>query len=152
MDISTIKLKNNRKLWFTEILWSLLKNADIDDDTNWIVGGDFNSSVKFDEPRNRGNREIVDRLNELGLEDCLSRCNNGRPVETFQHTSKTVEHQLDYVYVNAPLRRRLGSVRVASGVDIFDQVPAVERSPSDCVRVRLIPARRAPSQFVSGHR
>ena len=123
VDISSIKLKNNRKLWFTEILWSLLKNADIGDDTNWIVGGDFNSSVKFDEPRNRGNQEIVDRLNGLGLEDCLSHCNNGGPVETFQHTSKTVDHQLDYVYVNAPLRRRLRSARVASRVDIFDQVP-----------------------------
>ena len=74
MDVSAVivKLKNNPKLWFTEILWSLLKNAGITDDTNWIVGGDFNSSVKFDEPRNRGNREIVERMTKLGLTDCLS--------------------------------------------------------------------------------
>ena len=122
-EVSTIKLKNNRKLWFTEILWSLLKNADITDDKNWIVGGDFNSSIKFDKPTNRGNQEIVDRLRELGLEDCLSHCNHGRPVETFQHTSKIVEHQLDYVYVNAPLRRRLRSARVASRADVFDRQP-----------------------------
>ena len=100
-EVSTIKLKNNRKLWFTEILWSLLKNADITDDKNWIVGGDFNSSIKFDKPTNRGNQEIVDRLRGLGLEDCLSHCNHGRPVETFQHTSKIVEHQLDYIYVTS---------------------------------------------------
>lgn len=49
-DVAAIKLKNNPKLWFTESLWSLLQNADITDDTNWIVGGDFNSSVKFDCP------------------------------------------------------------------------------------------------------
>ncbi len=116
-------LKNNRKLWFTEILWSLLKNADITDDKNWIVGGDFNSSIKFDKPTNRGNQEIVDRLRGLGLEDCLSHCNHGRPVETFQHTSKIVEHQLDYIYVNAPLRRRLRSARVASRADVFDRQP-----------------------------
>ena len=32
-----IKLKNNPKLWFTEILWSFLRNANLGDDTNWKV-------------------------------------------------------------------------------------------------------------------
>ena len=124
VDVSAVKLRNNPKLWFTEILWSLLKNANISDDKNWIVGGDFNSSVKFDEPRNRGNREIVDRMTELGLTDCLSPYAE-KPVPTFQQTTKAVEHQLDYLYVNAPLLQRLTNARVPSRQEVFDQVPRV---------------------------
>lgn len=63
------------------------------------------------------------KLKGLGLEDCLSGCNDGRPVETFQHPRKIVEHQLDYVYVNAPLRRRLRSASVPSRADVFDREP-----------------------------
>ena len=55
---------------------SLLRNAAITEDTNWIVGGDFNSSVKSDDLRDRGNWEIVDRMNALGLTDCLSHSAN----------------------------------------------------------------------------
>ena len=58
-DFEAIKLKNNPKLWFTEILWSFLRSANLGDDTNWIVGGDFNSSVRFDK---RGTRRLS-RLN-----------------------------------------------------------------------------------------
>lgn len=118
IDVSAIKLTNNPKLWFTEILWSLLKNADITDDTNWIVGGDFNSSVKFDRPRDRGNQEVVDRMKGLGLTDCLKSYYR-EPVPTFQHTSKAVEHQLDYVYVNAPLLKRLEIARVPNDGEVF---------------------------------
>lgn len=124
VDVSAIKLKNNPRLWFTEILWSLLQNADLSDDTNWIVGGDFNSSVKFDQPRNRGNREIVDRMAKLGLTDCL--CPGAvDPVPTFQHTSKQVEHQLDYLYVNGPVLKRLRTARVPGRGEIFDRKPRV---------------------------
>ena len=123
-DVSAIKLKNNPRLWFTEILWSLLQNADITDDTNWIVGGDFNSSVKFDEPEDRGNREIVTRLVKLGLTDCLSP-GALNPVPTFQQTSKEVTHQLDYVYVNAPLVKRLKIARVPNCGEVFDRKPRV---------------------------
>ena len=123
-DVSTIKLKNNPKLWFTEILWSLLRNANIAGDTNWIVGGDFNRSVKFDVPRNRGNQEIVDRLNDLGLTDCLSSFHQ-KVVPTFQQTSKEVDHQLDYLYINEPLRQRLEAARVPDRKEILDQKPRV---------------------------
>lgn len=126
VDFKAIKLKNNPNLWFTEILWSLLRNANLGNDTNWIVGGDFNSSVRFDDPRDRGNKEIIDRLNALGLTDCLSH-HNGQPVPTFQHSSKAIEDQLDYLYVNAPLLDRLKSARVPG----HDEVFGTERRLSD---------------------
>ena len=122
VDVSSIKLTNNPELWFTEILWDLLRTASISDDTNWIVGGDFNSSVKFDKPKDRGNQEIIDRLNQLGLTDCLSHFHYGA-VPTFQHTTKVVEHQLDYCYVNAPMLERLTQARVPSHGDVFDRKP-----------------------------
>ena len=125
VDVSAISLKSNpRWIWLADILWSLLANADITDDTRWIVGGDFNSSVKFDVPRDRGNREIVDRMQGLGLTDCLSP-GALHPVPTFQHTSKDVTHQLDYVYVNAPLLDRLKTARVPDRAEVFDRKPRV---------------------------
>ena len=122
VDLSGVKLENNPDLWFTELLWSLLRNANIVGDTNWIVGGDFNSSVKFDFPKDRGNREIVARLNALGLTDCLSNFNKAA-VPTFQSPRKVVQHQLDYCYVNAPMLERLAQARVLSREEVFDRVP-----------------------------
>ena len=119
VDISTIKLAAQSKIWFSEILWSLLKTAHIDDTSNWIVTGDFNSSVKLDIPKDRGNREFVQRMNSLGLTDCLGQIFLG-PVPTFQSPRKYVEHQLDYCYVNKP---RLTSASVMHPDEVFGVVP-----------------------------
>ena len=121
-DASGIKLKNNPDLWFTEILWALLRATDVTDDTNWIVGGDFNNSVLFDEPRDRGNREIGERLNTLGLTDCLGHSHDG-PIPTFRSTRRSVKHQLDYCYVNAPMLERLTRAQVPDHMDVFCQKP-----------------------------
>ena len=121
-DISGIKLTNNPKVWFTEILYMLLRRAHISDDENWIVAGDFNTSVKFDYPKDRGNREFIGRLNALGLTDCLSHCQCG-PVPTFQHSSKVIEHQLDYYFVNARMLMRLKRAQVRNRNVVFDQKP-----------------------------
>lgn len=120
VDVSSINLTNNPKLWFTEILWSLLREADLDDNTGWIVGGDFNSSLLFDFPVDKGNRQVADRMNALGFIDCVHYC-HGSPIPTFKHTGGTVLHQLDYCYVNARMLNRLNEVRVVSRADVFDQ-------------------------------
>ncbi len=122
IDISVIQLKNNPALWFTEILWSLLCNEDINGRVPWIVGGDFNSSVLFDQPKDRGNRLIIERLNKLGLTDCLSHF-NGEPVPTFRHPRGWVVHQLDYCYVNEPLMQRFDGAHVADQSEIFESKP-----------------------------
>ena len=75
-----IKLKNNPKLWFTEILWSFLRNANLGDDTNWKV-----------------------------------------------------EDQLDYLYVNAPLLKRLKNARVPLREEVFDVNPRlIDHLPIVC--------------------
>lgn len=133
VDVSGIKLTSNTELWFTEILWALLRAASISDNTNWIVGGDFNSSVLFDEPRDRGNREIVERLSSLGLTDCLSHF-RGDATPTFQHATKSVLHQLDYCYVNAPMLGRLTEARVPRHEDVFHREPRLsDHLPIVCV-------------------
>ena len=65
---------------------------------------------------------LIDRLNRLGLTDCLSHWHYGA-VPTFQHTNKAVEHQLDYCYVNAPMLERLTQATVPNHEDVFDRKP-----------------------------
>lgn len=122
VDVSPIKLASNPELWYHEILWGLLRDAGISDRDNWIVAGDFNSSVLFDDPKPRGNREGIERLNALGLTDCLSHF-HGAPVPTFRHSSGAIDHQLDYCYVNAPLLDRLKLARVPDQAEVFDARP-----------------------------
>ena len=122
VDVSPIKLRQNPELWYHDILYGLLRDAGISDDANWLVAGDFNSSLLLDEPKPRGNRENIERLGALGLTDCLSHF-HGRPVPTFQHASKTVRHQLDYCYVNAPLLDRLQLARVPDQAEVFGPRP-----------------------------
>jgi len=123
-DAAGIKLTNNPDLWFTDILYALLRTAGIADDANWIVGGDFNLSVRFDEPKDRGNGETLRRLNCLGLTDCLSHAHGGAGVvPTFQHTSKAVEDQLDYCFVSPSMLGRLARVRVPDPQKVFGRKP-----------------------------
>jgi len=121
-DVAGIKLANNPNLWFTEILWALLRDSDTPEGTNWVVGGDFNSSVLFDIPRDRGNGEIISRLNALGLKDCL-RYYSDRDVPTFRHSGGSITHQLDYCYVSSGLLERLRCARVLSRQEVFSPTP-----------------------------
>ena len=121
-QVEGIKLPNNPRLWITEILWALLRDSDTPEETNWVVGGDFNSSVLFDHPRDRGNGEIIRRMNALGLTDCLSHYRDG-DVPTFRHSGGSITHQLDYCYVSAGLLERLRSARVLSHQEVFGPTP-----------------------------
>ncbi len=121
-DVAGIKLANNPQLWFTEILWALLRDSDTPEETNWVVGGDFNSSVLFDHPRDRGNGEIIRRMNALGLTDCLNHYRDG-DVPTFRHSGGSISHQLDYCYVSTGLLERLTCARVPSHQEVFGPTP-----------------------------
>jgi exonuclease III len=45
IDKNQIKLKNNRDIWGTELVWAALENTVPKNAFPWIVGGDFNSST-----------------------------------------------------------------------------------------------------------
>lgn len=122
VDVRSVKLKApyQRYLWFTEILWSLLKGATTGDGVSkWIVAGDFNSSVLFDKPRNTGNGEIIDRLKALGLLDCVFHHHGERDPTYWAFRERKKQppvHQLDYVYVSAPVLARLRDVTLGGGL------------------------------------
>lgn len=122
IDISAVKLPQNPDLWFTEILWSLLKDTYKDTGQKWIVGGDFNTSIHFDKPRDRGNQEVIARMNHCGFEDCLSK-HHAEYVPTFRHSRGRVTHQLDYCYVNSPLLKQLRHVSVLGRAEVFQRKP-----------------------------
>lgn len=117
-DVTGIKLPTNPSLWFTEILWSLLKDSMKGKVSNWIVGGDFNTSVLFDQPKDKGNGKVICRLNQLGLTDCL-KYHLGKSVPTFRTPVGSFRHQLDYCYVSNSLLKRLKAAWVLSDAEVF---------------------------------
>ncbi len=106
VDVSTVKLTQSTKLWCTEILWDILRNNKCLYRDPWIVAGDFNASVTFDylwSGGPSGNKEIMDRLNDLGLEECLSSFNN-KLVPTFRNPKGgKIIHQIDHMFVSLDL-------------------------------------------------
>ncbi len=119
---------NNPKVYMTEILWKLLADSMTHIEGGWLVAGDFNSSPTFDWMWGngpRGNQEFIDRMNALGLFDCLSGYAE-ELVPTFMNArGGKVIHQLDYIYIDNHLKNRLRSAGLAIDCGIF------ERSLSD---------------------
>lgn len=123
IDISTIKLKQSPELWCTEILWSALKNNSALKKESWLVSGDFNSSVTFDNlwPNGpHGNQEIIDRMNALGLADCLHTY-TGNLLPTFKNArGGKIIHQLDHMYITENLMSNLKETQVGDSLNIFE--------------------------------
>ncbi len=94
------------KIWLTEYLWAYLKDELGDQEA--IVGGDLNSSVKFDRAfggKGKGNLEIQERMNAIGLTDLL-RVQNPEltSTPTFLAPRNRKPYQLDYLYATTALR------------------------------------------------
>lgn len=121
-DVTTIRLQNNPQLWCTEILWKVLLDSWKSSGDSLIVAGDFNSSETFDYlwgNKPRGNREIIDRFNALGLQDAL-RLHHGHLVPTFRSARNgTVIHQMDHIYCTSQIIDRIKAAWVGSPDIIF---------------------------------
>ncbi len=123
IDVSSVKLKQNPQVWCTEILWSVLKHNQNLESENWIVTGDFNSSVTFDEWKGgpRGNQEIINRMNALGLTECLFSY-NGTLIPTFKNPrGGVIKHQIDHMYVTKRMRSALTKSIVKQDLNIFEE-------------------------------
>ncbi len=140
IDVTSVRLENNDDVWCTEILWSLLRHSMTSRPGPWVVGGDFNSSETFDawRAKGRGNRQIIERMNALGLTDCL-RSHQGQLVPTFRNPrGGKIVHQIDHLYVGEPLLGALRSAVVGPAENIFDQrlsdhLPIIARLPAEPV-------------------
>jgi exonuclease III len=129
INVLPVKLELNPHIWLTEIIWSALKNS-ISDDETWIVGGDYNSSETFDAEwqdkhekrfgiRSSGNREILDRMLNLGFKECLREFSKDI-VPTFQNTQgKMVVHQIDHLFVTNNLYLQIKKCAVGDRSTIF---------------------------------
>ncbi|MFH1544035.1 MAG: endonuclease/exonuclease/phosphatase family protein [Patescibacteria group bacterium] len=140
VDTSDVKLENSPKIWATEILWSALENT-ISEKEEWIVGGDYNSSETFDREYqikhglkggivSEGNKEIRDRMYELGFKECLREFNK-RLVPTYMHTNKNVIHQLDHLYVTSSIFKKIkkcyaGDQSIIFGKLLSDHLPIID--------------------------
>jgi exonuclease III len=79
VDISKIKRKGNSHIGLNTILWILLKEIKDLKLGRWIIGGDFNVSPTFDKDYPGGApglvipgmKETFDRMDNLGLIECL---------------------------------------------------------------------------------
>jgi exonuclease III len=132
-DVNTIKLQQNPQIWVTELLWAGLLDTCDSGQPPWIVGGDLNSSETFDHMWRsgpRGNREILDRMNDLGLRECL-RQSQSRLVPTFRNPSNgQVVHQMDHLFVSAELATHLTSCKTGEhdrvfGESLSDHLPII---------------------------
>ena len=105
-----------------------------DSSRQWIVGGDFNSSETFDylwkDGPTRGNGEVLDRINALGLTERL-REYPGQLTPTFKNTrGGKVVHQLDHMFVSGNLKQLLkqcilGDASKVFGDSISDHLPVI---------------------------
>jgi exonuclease III len=123
IDVSALKLAANPDIWCTEILWDLMRCTVPTLGGQWIVGGDFNSSETFDcrAEGDRGNREIMSRMNGLGFTEVL-RGHHGSLVPTFRNPrGGKIVHQIDHLYVNAPMSDQLVGCEVGSQERVFGQ-------------------------------
>ncbi|MBA3534945.1 MAG: hypothetical protein H0T73_23795 [Ardenticatenales bacterium] len=122
VDVSSVRLTQNRDVWVGDLLWAALSRIKPQPDECWIIGGDFNLCETFDSWRGgpRGNREYLDRLAALGLVDCL-RYTKEALTPTFRTPKGTITAQLDYLFVTDILLTQLVRCDVGSHEDIFEQ-------------------------------
>jgi len=133
IDVSDVKLENNPDVWATEILWSGLKERLPSKIHQWVIAGDFNASETFDymwAGGPRGNKIVLDRMNDLGLIECL-KLYKGELTPTFKNLGNNkVIHQLDHLFVNNDFATNLkqcvtGDQEKIFGESISDHLPVI---------------------------
>lgn len=130
MDVSQVKLKLNPKVWGSEIIWSALKNTKSDNE-RWVVGGDYNSSETFDVEwqkehqkrfgiQSHGNKEILDRMRNLGFIECLREHSN-KITPTFKDPRGNLYHQMDHLFVTNDLYSTIQGCEVGNRSVVFNK-------------------------------
>lgn len=126
IDTTGIQLTRNRNVWGTELLWATLRSMSIPASDSFIVGGDLNASETFDYlwgKKPRGNREFLDRMEALGLHECL-RLSKGGLTPTFRSPrGGSIVHQIDHLFVTDSLSKQLIGCDVGSTDRVFGSSP-----------------------------
>jgi len=118
-----VKLENNPELWVTELLYASLLNENIENNS-WIIGGDLNSSLTFDNYSSKlfqGNFEIQNRMKALGFIECLNTFNNDI-VPTFKNPKGgKVIHQIDHLFVTKNIYNNIINCKTSKQEEIFNE-------------------------------
>ena len=119
-DTSEVRLPANPDLWLTDILWACLRQQPPKPEAQWIVGGDLNLSETFDANGEwHGNHLWLERMSALGFVECL-RSSQGRLTPTFRHSTGSVKHQMDHLFVTQALAEQLTYCTIGSRERVFD--------------------------------
>jgi len=122
IDVAGVRLTQNPDVWLADILWASLQHLRPAPQDHWIVAGDFNLSETFDFGRGgpRGNREYLDRMEAIGLVECLRRA-RGALTPTYRNTGVgAIVHQLDHLFTTDALTQRLVACDVAPRNRVLD--------------------------------
>jgi endonuclease/exonuclease/phosphatase family metal-dependent hydrolase len=122
IDVTSVRLLQNRDVWVGDIVWAALCLNSPQAGDPWIIAGDFNLCETFDSWKGgpRGNREYLDRMDQLGLVDCVRHA-KGALTPTFRSLNGgTVTAQLDYLFVTHILRSRLVTCDTSPRRRVFD--------------------------------
>jgi exonuclease III len=121
IDVSAMKLKKNRDLWFLDVLFYFLRPLI---GSKLLVGGDFNASRHLDTTLGeRGNNEFFDRIHGEGFVS-LHRLFRESDERTYFKPGKA-SHQLDYLYSDPPVAEFARSCMVHSNGEFSDHAPLV---------------------------
>jgi exonuclease III len=132
VDLSSVKLTLNRDVWVADLLWASIVHMKLDPREAWVFAGDFNLSETFDlwPGGPRGNREFLERLEALGLDECL-RMTKGALTPTFRNPRDgVIQHQMDHMFATDALSERLLRCDVGQPEAVFkrrlsDHLPIV---------------------------
>jgi hypothetical protein len=99
IDLSAVRLLQNPGVWVADLLWSALCLNKPQSGDPWIIAGDFNLSETFDHWRGgpRGNRKYLDRMDGLGLVDCLRHTKKAL-TPTYRAPNGTFTAQIDHLF------------------------------------------------------
>jgi endonuclease/exonuclease/phosphatase family metal-dependent hydrolase len=122
-DLARVRLKQSHDVWNADLLWAALSRMRPQASVPWIIGGDFNlcETRDFGPAGPRGNREYLDRMERLGLTDCLRFAQNAL-TPTYRMPGKTkLTHQQDYLFVTDVVQSALQSCNVGQHVRVIDE-------------------------------
>ena len=133
INLDYLKSELTKDIWAIDLVQAVLRNQDLEE-TDWILGGDLNSSVTFDTKFPvglRNNQEILDRLKQnYGLVECLH-FKQGKLTPTFKsNKTKKVVDQIDHIFVKESMLPRvrtciIGDQERVFGASLSDHLPII---------------------------